>query len=269
MPAQQKNCTRPNGIHHIGPHIKHCCPAEELHKSDFPEGGWCVLQQRDPVGTLFLLLFDGIIFGIFLRIPLLDFHRGVEHTEDEDGGTAIERPDDGIGHDALRSHVLQADPGEDKGEEESYHRTGITEKRLNGIGFGLLLLVDHIAHQHLEGLHRHVDTRVEQHECHQSEDEGCTYRHSERAGIGQQAHDSHSYGGSSEQIRYATTETGPGLVTQCSNDRLHQDSHQRGEYPEKAQRMGVSSQRTEDSRDVSTLQRIGDLHTKETKTQVP
>ena len=220
-----------DGIDYIGPHIEHASPAEELYKSYLPEGGRSILQQSYPVGADLLLLSHGVILAVLLRVPLLDLHRGVDDTEDEDGSTDIERPDDRVWHDTLRSHVTQADGCEDEWEEESDDTTRIAQERLDRVGFGLLLLVHHVAHKHLKRLHRHINTCVKQHEGYQAKDEGSTNSHSERAGIGQQAHDGHRHEGTYKQIRNTTAKACPCLIAQCSDNRLHKDTHKRWEDP--------------------------------------
>ena len=172
--------------HHLGdgtgrivPHIEHGCPAEELHESHLPERRGGILQQGDPIGTLFFLLRNGIIFGIVLRIPLLHFRSGINDTENQDGCTDIERPNNTVGHHTFLCHIADADKCKDEREHKAQHRTGIAEERLDGVGLGLLLLVHHVTYEHLKRLHRHIDTGVEEHQGNQSEHHGGTDRQSQ------------------------------------------------------------------------------------------
>ena len=184
-----------NSSRSIVPHIEHRYPREELHESDLPERGGRILQQRDPVGRFFLLFRYGIVLRIVLRIPLLNLRGGVDHAEDQDSGTYIERPDDRVGNHALICHIADTKEGEEEGEHITHHRSRIAQERLDGIGLSLLCLVDHIAHEHLKRLHRHVDAGVEEHEGYQTEDHGGTHGQSQRSRVGQQAHHEHSHCG--------------------------------------------------------------------------
>ena len=163
-----------NGACRIVPHIEHGRPTEELYQTHLPERGGRILEQRDPVGTILLLFRNRIILGILLRIPLTYFRGGIEHTKDEDSRADIERPDDRIRHDTLFCHIADANECEDKGKHITHHRTSIAKERLNRIGLGLLLLVDHIPHQHLKRLHGHIDARIKEHQGNESEDHGGT-----------------------------------------------------------------------------------------------
>ena len=147
-------------IHHIGPHVQQSCPAEELYQSHSPESGGSILQQLEPVTASLFFLVLAVIHRIFLRRPLLHLDGGIDHTENENGCTYIERPDHGIGYNTFGRHILQSKPCEHKREEESYYRTGVAQERLDGIGLRLLFLIHHVAYQHLERLHGHVDTRI-------------------------------------------------------------------------------------------------------------
>ena len=61
-----------------------------------------------------------MILSIFLRRHLLHLHCGVDDTEDEDGCTDIERVDDGVGHNALGSHIADTEEGEEEREHVAY-----------------------------------------------------------------------------------------------------------------------------------------------------
>ena len=52
----------------------------------------------------------------------------------------------------------------EKWEQETNHTTSITQERLDRVSLTLLFLVHHVAHHHLEWLHGHVDTGIEQHQ---------------------------------------------------------------------------------------------------------
>ena len=86
--------------------------------------------------------------------------------------------------------VANFKPSEYKREEEPHKATGITEERLDGVGFGLLLFVDHVAHHHLERLHGDVDARVEKHQRDEAKHHGGAHCHTETTGVGQKHHDS-------------------------------------------------------------------------------
>ena len=107
--------------------------------------------------------------GVLLRVQLLHRTEGIERAEDKNRRARVERPFHRIGNDTLRGLIGDADPGKENRKEVTYHRSGVTERGLNCIGCTLLLLVDHIAHHHLEGLHGDVDTRIKEHEAEQAE----------------------------------------------------------------------------------------------------
>ena len=98
---------------------------------------------------------------------------------------------------------------------------------MDAVSFCFLLFIHHIAHQHLERLHGHIDARVEQHEHDEAEEHHRRDGKSQRAGIRQQAHHGHSNGCSNKQIRYTTAEAAPGLVGECADDGLHDHTHER------------------------------------------
>ena len=253
----------------VVPHVKHGGPREELDETYLPESRRGVLEQSNPVGTLLLLLRNGIILGIVLRIPLTDLRSGIDNAEDENGGADVERPDDAIGHHTLLGHIADANKREHKGEHITHHRASIAEERLDTISLGLLLLIHHIAHQHLKRLHSHIDGCIEEHKGDEAEHHGGTDGETQRARVGQQTHDEHGHGGSDKQVRDTTTKACPCLIAQRSDDGLHQDTHQRGQDPEITQVVGIGTKGGEDTGDVGTLQRISDLHTEESKTQIP
>ena len=101
-----------------------------------------------------------------------DGSESIEAAENENRCSDIERPFDGIRDDAFWSRIGYTDPREEDREEVSGKRTGITERRLDGIGGTFLLLVDHIAHHHLKRLHGDVDTCIQEHQAEQAEPHG-------------------------------------------------------------------------------------------------
>ena len=195
---------------------------------------------------------------------------GVDDTQDEDGGAHIEGPLHAVGHNALGSHIGNTDGGEQEREDVAHQRACIAQERLDRVGFGLLFLVDHVAHHHLEGLHGHVDARVKEHEGNQAEGHGAGNGQAERAGIGQQAHHDDGCQGTNQQIGDAAAPAAhPRLVAEVAHQRLHHHAHERRQNPEITQVVRVGAQGREDAADVCALQCIGDLHPKETKTDVP
>ena len=237
------DCTR-----RIIPHIKETSPTKKLNKAYFPKRGRSILQERQPVGLFLFHLFLGfIILRILSRCPFLDLQNRVNNTENQDSCTYIERPNDCIRHNALGSLILQSYPCEHVRKDKTYHIAGITKKTLDGIGSGFLFLIDHVAHQHLEGLHSHIDGRIKEHQCYQAENHRSTNGETERTRIGQQTH--HGYGKSStyKEIRNAAAETCPRFVAQRTHDGLNKKSHKRRKNPEVAQTMRVCSQCSKDS----------------------
>ncbi len=221
---------------------------KKLHETYLPESLRRVLEQLHDVDLLFIeRLGKAVVGGILLRIPFLHLHRGVNHAEYQDGCTDIKRPYHRVGHHALGSLVGNADGRKEKREDKADYRTGIAEEALNAVGQSFLLLVHHVADKHLKRLHGHVDARVEKHERHKAEYHGSGNSHAKRTGIGKQAHDKHGKDGSDEEIGNAAAEARPSLVRQSADNGLHQDAHERRQYPEIAQRMRVGSQRRKDS----------------------
>ena len=79
-------------------------------------------QQLDESRIIFRLFrltlrIDGMEFGIFLRIHLLDFQEGVKHADDEDRSTAPKAPDHGRRNLSLRGDVGDANPSEEDREK--------------------------------------------------------------------------------------------------------------------------------------------------------
>ena len=216
-----------NGAVGVCPHEHERCPAKELHGTHLPEHRRSVAQQLYPVCLAFLRLWLSlVILGVLLRVPLLHLHGGVDDAEDEYRCADVERVDYRVGYHALLRLVGYADGCEEIGEEVAHDRSGVAQERLYGVGERLLLLVDHVAHEHLERLHRHVDARVEEHQRDEAEHHGCAYSHAERAGVGQQAHHGYGYRCAYEEVGYASAEATPCAVAQRADDGLHEDAHE-------------------------------------------
>ena len=104
-----------------------------------------------------------MILGIFLRRHFLDLDSRVENAEYQDERANIERPYYRVRNDAFRGDIADADSGEHKGECKTHYGPCIAQERLNAVGLGLLFFVDHVANQHLERLHGHIDAGVKEH----------------------------------------------------------------------------------------------------------
>ena len=186
----------PNGLgdstRRVIPKIEETSPAEELHQAYLPESGRSIAQERNPISLAFLFLFHftshTIIGSILLRIPLLHLHRGIDDTKNQNRCSDIKRPDHGIRHYTLGSIVLDTQEREEEWEDISSHRAGIAEETLDRVSFCLLLLIDHIADQHLERLHRHIDAGVQEHQGYQTEEHRTTHGQAQRTSVWQQAH---------------------------------------------------------------------------------
>ena len=66
-------------------------------------------NQHEPIGRVLLLVFHlllhAVVFSVFLRIPLVHLQCGVDDAENENGRAHIQRPDDRVGDNALRSYI--------------------------------------------------------------------------------------------------------------------------------------------------------------------
>ena len=254
----------------IGPHEHEGRPAEELHEAHRPEGFRRTRQEAEDVDLLRLLLLrDAVVFGIELRRIFLHLHGGVDDAEDEDGRADVEGVDDRVGYHSLGGDVADAEGGEGEGEEVARQASGVAQEALYGIGQAFLFLIDHVAHHHLEGLHRHVDAGVQQHQGYQSEHHRRTHRHAEAAGVGQHAHHEHGHRCSHEEVRYAPPEAAPRAVAEHADEGLHDDAHQRGQYPEVTQAVRIGAQRGENAADIGALQGVGYLYAEEAEADVP
>ena len=192
----------------IGPHEQERRPAEELHQPHRPErrrrmgqqlhearvAALLLRTQTFPLAAdlLPLFLLHAVELGILLRVHLLHLGEGEQHAQDEQRGTRVEAPLHRVGHHTLGGGVAQPYPREEDGEQIAEQRAGVAEERLYRVGRGLLLLVHHVAHHHLERLHGHVDAGVEEDEREQPEPHGGIQpqhhvgrREVETAGIGQ------------------------------------------------------------------------------------
>ena len=239
------------GTVRIGPHIHECCPAEELHEAYRPERRGSFFEKGNKSFLRLIVFFltgNTVELGVLLRIELFDGSEGVERAEDENRCAGIEGPFHRIRNNTLGSGIGNSDPGKEDREEVTYDRTGVTESRLDGVCRTLLLLVDHIADHHFEGLHGDIDGGIQEHEAEQAEphrrieaeEEGL--REGEVTCIRQKEHHRDRDERAHEQIGFTTPETRPGLVTVLTDQRLHDHTHQRREYPEETQRVGVSTQ---------------------------
>ena len=166
-----------------------------------------------------------MVFGILLRRHLLYFHGSVDDAEYQYGRSDVERVDYRVGDYAFGRNVAYADEREEEREYVSDQRAGVAEETLYGVGEAFLLLVYHVAHEHLEGLHGHVDACVEEHERHEAEHHCGRYCHAERACVGQHAHYEYGHQGSHEQVGYAPAEAAPCLVAERSHQRLYYYAH--------------------------------------------
>ena len=254
----------------VRPHEHEGRPAEELHQSHRPEGFGRTRQEAEDVHLLLLLLAaDAVVFGVELRGIFLHLQRGVDDAEDEDGRADVEGVNHRVGYHPLGRDVADAYGGEDEGEEVACQAPGVAQEALYGVGQSFLFLIDHVAHHHLEGLHGHVDAGVQQHQRNQSEDHRRAHRHAEAARVGQHAHDEHGHRGPHEEVGYAPSEAAPRPVAEHADERLHDDAHQRGQYPEVTQTVWVGAQRGEDAADVGALQGVGYLYAEEAEADVP
>ena len=218
---------------------------------------------------LLILSLDAVILSIVLGIPLLDCRASVEHAEDKYGSTDVERPGHRIGNLTLGSYALNAQPSEDVGEEVADKRASVAEQALDRVRRGLLLIVDHIADHHLKWLHCHIDRGIEQHKHHSTESQRRLDGHLEATRVRQERHNDNGHYSTYVEVWLAATPLTPSLVAQRAHDRLHYHTHQWGQHPEEAQRMGIGTQRCEDAADICTLQGVGNLHAEESKAQIP
>ena len=195
--------------------------------------------------------------------------RWLEHTEDKDSGTDVERPSYSIWNLTLRSHALNAKPSEDVWEEIAHERTSVAQEALDRVCLGLLLVVNHIADHHLERLHRHIDRGIEEHKHNGTKGERRLNDHIETTRIWQERHNDNGNQSTHIEVRLTATPLAPGFVAHRADDRLYDHTHQRRQYPEETKGVGISTQCRKDAADVCTLQSVGNLHAKESETQIP
>ena len=256
-----------NGTGGIVPHKQESEPAEELYQRHAPVVARGVAQKLDEVDVVFLLFGGAVILGIFLWRHLTDVDTGVDDADDEDDGTHVERHLQRGGH-TVGGVGAQADIRHEERQGEADHLTEVAQETLDGIGQTFLLLIDHVTNHHLERLHGHVERGVEEHQDNGAKRHGHPERVAQAAGIGQQRHHDDGDDGTDDEVRDATTETAPRAVAEHTDDGLHDHAHQRGQHPEKTEALGVGAHRGEDAGDITTLQRISNLHTKEAEAEI-
>ena len=213
---------------------------------------------------------------IFGRIHLLHGKEGVEHAKYEYGGSDIETPLDRIRNHTRIGGVPDTQPGEEDREEIAHQASGVAEEALYGICSTFLFLVDHIAHHHLERLHRHIDGGIEEHQRKNAEphrsietEQQPACREIETSRVRQQGHYYHGYHRAYEQIRLAAAHPAPpGPVGPLAYERLNEHTHKRRKYPEIAETVGIRAKRGENPAYVCTLQRICNLDAEKPETQV-
>ena len=203
------------------------------------------------------------------RCVFLHLHRCVDNAKDKDSSSDIERPFHGVGYNARGGYAGYSNGREQVREHIPHKTTSIAKERLDTISLGFLLLVHHVAHHHLEWLHRHIDTGVEKHQRDESEGHGTHDGNMQVTSIGQQAHHRNGKCRTDKQIRNTTTETRPCLITKQTHQWLYHHTHQWRKYPEIAEVMWVGTQSGKDTRDIRTLQRICYLYSEEAEAQVP
>ncbi len=261
----------------VGPHIEECRPAEELHQAHGPEG-LGGLDEELQQAFAFLVFRLGGVYPVELRIllgrHLLDLEEGVEYARDEDGGSEVETVYYAVGDDSLGGGVGDSYPGEEDGEEVAHQAAGVAQEALDAVGGGFLLLAYHVADHHLEWLHGHVDGGVKEDEREEAEPHGgvepeehpCAEM--QRACIGQEHHYEDCYYGAYQKVRLAASHAGPGAVGPFADERLDYHAHEGREYPEERQLVRIGAKRSEYTADVGALQRVCNLHSEETETQV-
>ena len=212
---------------------------------------------------------------ILLRVHLLDIEASVENAEDKDSGAAVEAPDNGIRHHAFRCGVGNANPSEENREEITEEAACIAQEALGAVRLGLLLLADHVAHHHLERLHRHIDGGVEEDEAEQAKphravesEEGISLAEVEAARIRKQQHHQHGNYGSYQKIWLAPSQTAPGLVRPLADKGLDNHTHQRREYPKEAQLVRICTESRKDAGNVRRLQGIRYLYAEKSEVQI-
>ena len=213
--------------------------------------------------------------GILCRRHLLDFQEGIQHAENQDGRAHIEGGDHRRGDDAFRRFIRDTDPGEGNRQEVTHKAAPVAEETLDGVSLGLLLLADHVADHHLEGLHRDIDAGIEEDQRKQAEphrhvqaqeDPG---REMEASGIGQQDHHQHGNQGADNQVGLAPAHPAPGAVAPGADQRLDDQAHQRRQDPEETQLVGIRAEGGENPGNIGALKSVSNLHAEESETQIP
>ena len=257
-----------NGAVGVGPHVEERCPAEELNHAHLEEhlpcAFWLFLRSLAIGGFLGLNLILRKFFGWHFA----NIHHSVNHTENEDCGTNIERPNHRWWHLALWRNVGNTDGGKQQREHIAHDRASVAQKRLNAIRLSFLLFVHEVAHHHLEGLHRHVDAGVEEHEGYQAKHHRSAHCQAKRAGVGEQTHHEHCHKRAHKQVRNAAAEAAPCFITEIAHERLNEHTHEWWKNPEETQIVWVGSEGGEDAADVGTLKCIRNLHPEKSETDV-
>ena len=137
-----------------------------------------------------------------------------------------------------------------------------------------MLLVHHIADHHLKRLHGDINARIQEHQTEESEPhcgiqaEERSLREGEVTCIRQEKHYRNSDERAHEQIGFTTAETIPGLIRIFTNKRLHNHTHERRKNPEETKRVRIRTEGSEDTGDIRALQRVSDLYSEESETQI-
>ena len=126
------------------------------------------------------------------RRHFLYFGKSIYHTEQEDKRADIKSPSHGVRNFTCRGCIAQK-PCQHKWCHVTYNRTGIAQKRLYRISQPFLLLINHIAHQHLKRLHGHIDRCIKKHKHYKTKNNSRRYSKPKRTGIWQEAHDNDCY----------------------------------------------------------------------------
>ena len=216
--------------------------------------------------------------GILLRRHLFDRKEGIEHAEDEHRCADIERPLNGRSYvTRLYLRITEEPSGEAERQEVTDERTCVAEEGLDGISQTFLLFVDRVAYHHLKRLHGDIDTRIQEDQREDTEPDngGETEEHfptrlSREEITRHRQHQHHDNGddGTDEEVRFTTTELVPCAIGKLTDQGLHDHTHQRRQKPEEGELVRVCTQRSKDTGDVSTLERISDLYSEETETQI-
>ncbi len=186
---------------------------------------------------------------------------GPQHGEQQRRAAQIEAPAHCIRQAAARRDIGHAEPVEQERRGRSDHRAGADERRLDRIAGRVLALVEHVAHECAERLHRDVERGVEHPE---QQRRGEQHR---RIGHGEQRQRRQHRAG--QEIGAAPAQTAPGPVRIMADDRLDEQPGQRGGDPQQREVVDALAQRLEDATHVRVLQREADLDAEEAEADVP